>query len=558
MEPAERVTDGTIADASQGPCEAPHPGVPQMPRWDTGELIDAPRFTWRNWAAMIGPGVVAGGAAIGGGEWLVGPIVTAKYGGALMWLAALSILGQVIYNLEISRYTLYCGEPIFTGKFRLVPGPTFWLCAYLVLDFGAVFPYLASNAATPLAAMILGQIPQESNPNHLRLMHVLAYVVFLMALVPLFVGGKVYNSIRVVMSVKIVVVLGFLLILGVFYSKPSTWSEIFSGFFKFGTVPVQGPDVAPLPGPSEGSAAEVPLLKPGHTANIFISLYQGKGLPPLDLSLIAMLAAFAAIAGQGGLTNTPISNWTRDQGWGMGWQVGAIPSVIGGRNLKLSHVGAVFDVNEQTLPRWRRWYRHVLRDQLVVWMPACFLGVALPSMLSVEFLPRGVEVGNWTAAGMTADGVRDRVAAINGPMWGQLFWLMTLFCGFLVLGTSMVSTADGLVRRWVDVFWTSSKRLRKWDPKDIGRLYFTVLVCWALFGLIMLQFNPRRLIELATLIMNFALGFSCLHTLAVNLVLLPPQLRPNWFIRIGMLLTGVFFLALATAVLLSKLGFIAS
>ena len=30
-------------------------------------------------------------------------------------------LGQVLYNLEISRYTLYSGEPIFTGKFRLYP-----------------------------------------------------------------------------------------------------------------------------------------------------------------------------------------------------------------------------------------------------------------------------------------------------------------------------------------------------------------------------------------------------------------------------------------------------
>ena len=94
-----------------------------------------------------------GGAAIGGGEWLIGPAVTARYGGALLWLATLSILGQVVYNIEISRYTLYTGEPIFTGKFRTLPGPLFWLCVYLLLDFGSVFPYLAANAATPLAAV---------------------------------------------------------------------------------------------------------------------------------------------------------------------------------------------------------------------------------------------------------------------------------------------------------------------------------------------------------------------------------------------------------------------
>src|SRR5580704_12481623 len=139
--------------------EAPHPGSKAMPRWNVGELPDAPRFTWKNWASMLGPGLLAGGAAIGGGEWLMGPVVTARFGGNLLWLATLRIVGQVIYNIEISRYTLYTGEPIFTGKFRTLPGPQFWVIVYLLLDFGSVFPYLAANAATPLAAVILGRIP---------------------------------------------------------------------------------------------------------------------------------------------------------------------------------------------------------------------------------------------------------------------------------------------------------------------------------------------------------------------------------------------------------------
>src|SRR5687767_8860627 len=82
---------------------APHPGSHQMPRWDVGELIDAPRFKWRNILGLIGPGLVMGAAAIGGGEWLAGPQVTARYGPALLWVAAISILFQVLYNIEISR-----------------------------------------------------------------------------------------------------------------------------------------------------------------------------------------------------------------------------------------------------------------------------------------------------------------------------------------------------------------------------------------------------------------------------------------------------------------------
>src|SRR5215471_10447662 len=109
----------TEADVSQAQSAtsltsvSTQPGSLSMPPWDKGEMPDAPKLTLRSWAMLLGPGLVMGGAAIGGGEWLAGPLTTARYGGAVLWLATVSILGQVIYNLEISRYTLYCGEPIF-------------------------------------------------------------------------------------------------------------------------------------------------------------------------------------------------------------------------------------------------------------------------------------------------------------------------------------------------------------------------------------------------------------------------------------------------------------
>ena len=34
------------------------------------------------------------GIQIGGGEWLLGPAVTAKYGGSLMWIATVAIVLQ--------------------------------------------------------------------------------------------------------------------------------------------------------------------------------------------------------------------------------------------------------------------------------------------------------------------------------------------------------------------------------------------------------------------------------------------------------------------------------
>jgi hypothetical protein len=533
----------------------PHPGSPQMPQWDGGALPAPPVFQWRDVAMFIGPGLVMGASAIGGGEWLLGPLTTARFGTALMWLATLSILGQVIYNVEISRYTLYCGEPIFTGKFRTLPGPMFWVFVYLLLDLGSLLPYLASNAAIPLATLFLRRLPDpdstELTVNLLGLgltdrglLKLLGCLVFASVFIPLSVGGKVYNSMKAVMTFKLVAVVGFLLFLAVFFSSPGTWWQIVSGFFGFGNVPV------------------IPVDGGSNVDNIFAAWWQGRpviltggantqpvlGTLLFDLSVMGTLASMAAISGNGGLTNTPTSNYTRDQGWGMGGHVGAIPSIVGGHAIELSHVGMVFPVDQQSLPRWKGWLRHVAREQWCVWMPACFLGLALPSMLSLVFLKPGtIPASDWQAASMTAQGVADAVALKFGTSWGPLFWALTLFCGFLVLGTSMASTADGVLRRWVDVFWTALPWLRKWDTRHIGRLYFGVLCIYLVFGLIMLTLVPGdKLLKIATgILYNYALGFSCLHVLVINLTLLPRELRPGWFPRIGLLLGGIFFTVVA-------------
>jgi hypothetical protein len=516
-----------------------------MPCWEIGVLPEAPRLTLRSWAHLLGPGLVMAGAAIGGGEWLAGPLTTARYGGAILWLSTVSILVQVVYNLEISRYTLYCGEPIFTGKFRLLPGPLFWLVVYLFLDFGSVFPYLIANAATPLGAVLLGEIPDVDKTYDLlgmalqgkTVLLVLKYIVFGLVLVPLVFGGKVYTSLKWIMGFKVVVVFGFLLLVAMLYSTTDTWVDILSGFLKFGSVPVTGAEI---------DAAPI-------VDNLFVAWWEGRELPPIDLSMIAVLGALAAISGNGGLTNTSTSGYTRDQGWGMGRHVGAIPSFVGGRKLALSHVGKVFPIDGDSVGRFRRWYRFVVRDQLVVWMPACFIGVALPSMLSVQFLPRGTEAGDWVAAGMTADGLR----AAAGPQYGPFFWLATLFCGFLVLAPAAVTTVDGALRRWVDLCWTAIPWMHRLDPHRIRWLYFGAVCAYATFGLTALTlWNPLDLLKWAANIYNAALGFSCFHVLAVNTILLPRELRPGWFIRVGLVIGGLFFTGLSAIATMKLLGYV--
>jgi Mn2+/Fe2+ NRAMP family transporter len=562
---------------------------------------------------MIGPGLVMGAAAVGGGEWLAGPAVSAKYGGALLWVATVSILFQVLYNVEICRYTLYCGEPIFTGKFRVPPHPMFWLFFYLLLDWGSLFPYLIVNAAVAIESMFIDNF--EPDGAHKWIHRIVSSAIYVGLAFPLIVGGKVYNSLKVVMTIKLFTVFGFLIIVGVFFSQPKHWMEIASGLVKFGNLPIESNEDRNQngvldPGEDFDSDGRLDVVEPklapsidtnndqkpdawekdakgrdikftdidgdgkrdgANVENMFVTLLQERRFPAVDLSLVAFIAGLAAIAGNGGLTNTPISNFTRDQGWGMGFHVGAIPSVVGGHGITLSHEGSVFEVNEKSLPRWKQWYRHIARDQLCVWMGACFIGVALPSILSVGFIPRGTDVDRSKVASLTSEGVAAVVADpppgvlgsasmfkswVAGPSAATFFRQATLFCGFLVLMTSMISTMDGFVRRWVDVAWTASARLRELDVSYIRYVYFAVLVAFCLSGLVVIWtgLKPGRVFELATTGYNFAFAFSAWHTLIVNTTLLPPALRPNRFVRVGLVLAGVYFTFLGVMAALAQFG----
>jgi hypothetical protein len=61
----------------------------------------------------------------------------------------------------------------------------------------------------------------------------------------------------------------------------------------------------------------------------------GNTAGPGPWEYVAMLGAFAGYAGGGGLSNSAYGNFVRDKGWGMGSQVGAIASAVGGRGVSL-------------------------------------------------------------------------------------------------------------------------------------------------------------------------------------------------------------------------------
>ncbi|MED5447222.1 MAG: Nramp family divalent metal transporter [Planctomycetota bacterium] len=640
--------------------------------WDVGNLPAPPVMNWKKLPTLIGPGILMAGVAIGAGEWLFGPAVSAQYGGTLLWLATLSILGQVFFNIEVMRYALYCGEPIVVGYFRTTPGPRFWLPIYLVLEICNIWPFMAANAAVPLAAAVFGHLPTDLDYTLLGItmtesewVKVLGYVIFLLAFLPLIFGGTIYRVIEKMMTFKVVVVLLVVAVIAVFQVSWDNMIEVVTGFGRFGQVPdraesviagrhfsvnrlqdghtftlrgtigkntpdfiellVDGSKVNPeetaldeevrtvrdklealvrseaqegrfrvedldgkrrllvrgsvrdplkksrsesawlaesytlvaddgssqtfaaadkLPGDVREWADELVALQGMRRVGLVAYIGQHGKLPDLNWAIIV---AFAAIAGAGGLSNTLASNYSRDKGWGMGHHVGAIPSAIGGHEVELSHVGMVFEVDDTSRRHWKGWIRHIVRDQAGVWLGCCLLGMALPCMMSLEFI-RNVPVEGNRAAAMTAVGLADHL-----PDYRALVWTFMLMVSFLVLAPNAVFTGEQISRRWTDVIWTISPQARRLEGGQVRLIYYGILSLYGVWGLFALAFfDPLQIAIIGAVLQNVALGCAAMHTLYVNRTLLPREMRPNRLMQVGLVFCSVFFIAISVVVLVTR------
>ena len=508
----------------------------QIPPWETADLPEPKPLSWRNWASFIGPGIVMMGIQIGGGEWLLGPTVTAKFGGGLMWIATVAIVLQVFYNLECGRYALYCGEPVFTGFMRMRPGPMFWIGVMLTLNISALVPGLSTHGAALIASLILDRPPTLADRG---LITVLAYACLLGVTVPIFLGGKVYNMLQMVMTAKVAIVLGFCLIIGLTCVSPANWWSVFSGFVKFGNVPV-----------SDGQGGEI-------VTNVVSHVLQYGEWPTISVASIVMLGAFAGYAGGGGLSNSTYSNFVRDKGWGMGSQVGAIPSAVGGGSVTLSHVGKVFELTADNLRRWRGWWRYVLTDQILVWAPGCFMGMALPALISMQFAQYSTITPEQTSVAqaiVTADGIYHSGFS---PVLSKLLWIIALFTGMIVMLPSQMSIVDDFSRRWTDAIWTANSRVRSsMKPHQVKYVYYSILgsyVLWSFVCAFLFSNAPKLMTDFIANFNNLAIGVTSFQLLWINYRLLPYEVRPKWYHSAGLMSCGVFYLGLAGLVFAFKI-----
>jgi hypothetical protein len=373
---------------------------------------------------------------------------------------------------------------------RLPPGPRFWAGFYSLLGFFQLgWPALAGSAAATLLGAWIGRMPGA--PDQATQAWVATGLMVVVVLILSF-GGTIERMLEYFAWTMLVAIFLFLIVVNLAFVPLSHSLHTFAGFFRL------------------------------------------SGLPdPIDWSLIA---ALAATAGSGGLGNITITNWVRDKGVGMGGLVGAIPSAVGGHQIRLSHVGKVFPATAGNLGRFREWMRYVHVDQVCVWGFFCFLGMYLNVNLATAIVPAGTDLQGLAAGAYQAEYL--------AKIWPG-FWFLTLFNGFWVLFKTQLGNTDVLVRTVTDAVWMASPRARagKWGIKAVYYGILAVFSIWA--ALAIRSASPFELFKVLANVAGLILVIAGIQIFLVNRRFLPKAVRPPLWREAGLLLCSAFYAVFA-------------
>ena len=463
--------------------------------WRIDELPAAPNPRGLAWFSAIGPGVIALGVSIGSGEFLLGPAAFVKYGLSLLWIVGVAALLQTLLNIEVMRYTLATGEPVFTGFMRTRPHSTFWAWFYSILFFLQMgWPGWAGAAAGAVFFLWAKRLPGVAEVNTVYLIGV---GLFLMCALVLMIGRRIERTLEYLNWIMVSLIIGGLGLLALMFVPAYTWAAALAGFAGFDLI--------------TGKFQFVP-----EGADFFL------------------LGAFAAYAGGGGVANLTLSNWARDKGYGMSSIVGFIPAAVGGKKVTLAHSGSTFIPDKASLERWKGWWRLVRVDQWGVYFAGAILGMALPALLYVTYVPAGSEIRGLGVAAALAQAV--------GAQKGAVFGLAIAVLGVWILFKTQLDILDAMSRAITDILWTGSARIRAWRGGDVRVVYYATLALISLWGIVAMRLTqPIVLLALGANMAGIVFIISSIHLLYINTRLLPVALRPPLWRRVALVALAVFY-----------------
>ncbi|HEV7608264.1 MAG TPA: Nramp family divalent metal transporter [Steroidobacteraceae bacterium] len=467
----------------------------ELAPWQEADLPDPPTPKGLSWIGVCGPGIIVLGVSIGSGEFLLGPATFVKHGLSLLWVTLVAVFFQTVFNTELMRYTVATGEPVVTGFMRTRPGKTFWAWFYAVLYFLQIgWPAWAGTAAGAIFFLFSGRLATEQHDALAS--YLIGVTTFLACVGVLLIGKRIARTLELLNWVLVTCILGGFLVLGVLFVPIGTWFSALAGFTGFDTV---------------------------HGAFNFLPEH-------LDILLLGALVGYS---GGGGVLNLTLSNWARDKGYGMGSRVGHIAGAVGGVKVRLADTGFIFVATPANQARWRGWWRIVRADQWGIFFVGALLGMMLPALLYVTFVPAGTDIKGLAISAVLAQAIGSAAA----PWLG----VTVAFLGAWILFKTQLDCVEGMTRSITDILWTGSVRVRAWRGGDTRAVYYTVLAAVVVFGMIALNFKPMMLLQMGANIAGVIFVIASLHLLYLNTRVLPVALRPPLWRRVALVGMALFY-----------------
>ncbi len=433
---------------------------------------------------VLGPSFLLLGLALGSGELILWPSLTATHGMGLIWGALLGISLQYILNTEVMRYTLYWGESVFVGLRRISILLTLW---YIL---STVIPWSLPAFASLSASIITHVFPSLSHQG-------VAIVLLLLTGIFLTSRRSVYATLEKYQKTALLVGIPFMLFLLILIAQPADYQSLFRGLAGMG---------------------------------------DGWWLLPSNIVLTTFIAA-CAYSGAGGNLNLAQSYYIKEKGFGMGAYLPKLSTFFTGSHTQVMPLtGATFPKTSLNVKRWDSWWRLItLEHGLVFW----FLGFV--SIAALALLAASTVYGNHVeSSGLsflffeaTAIGLQTH------PILGSLFVLVSaLFLFSTQLG--VYESASRIISENIVLLGGVSQKKKV----HLGK-HFSYVV-WGLVGLGITVYvagfqEPKALLTFSALLNAGAMLSSFLFILLLNARRLEPRYRPSWIRTLLMLVGAVFF-----------------
>ncbi len=446
---------------------------------------------------MIGPGAVMVGLAIGAGEIVIWPKLTADYGAGMAWAAVAGVMMQVWINFEVGRWTIATGETVFTGYARVWRGfaPLFILLTIL----GWLAPGWARVSGSALKALLVG--PQGWGSDTAW-----TCITFAMVAALLFGPKVAYKAVELSIELMVAIVTIGMICVAFAVGTADVWKELGAGILNVG---YKHPDVT--------------------VKQLFIAL---------------------VFAGAGGTANLFYSFYLRDKHIGMAAHVPTMKNPLRSDAEAIPATGFTFPETEENKSRFRAWFDYVKKDTVCIfWF--------LNTLTILLFIFGSLAVLHKSGKKLNEGSLIWDEAQVLGEVWGEPGRIIFLLVGVATLFSTQLALVDGVSRSIADICYTNFAFARK---RSVSWWYMIIAATWILAGCaITYVMEQRKTGELGFLFSaaymgGFAMAVYVPLTLYINLKFLPKCARPGKIVRAVNIVISMVYISFAVACVLWELG----